>query len=106
MATSLQYEKWEEAFDKVVTPFEDFIHKETTSGLLLIVCALLALIFANSALHHTYEHILHMPVVFRLGDWELEFTLHHWINDGLMWLFFFLSGWKSSGKYWSGNSII
>ena len=87
-----QYERWEEAFEKVVTPFEDFIHKETTSGMLLMACAVLALIFANTALHHSYEQVLHTPMAISIGEWKLEYTLHHWINDGLMWLFFFLVG--------------
>ena len=86
------HEKWEKAFSKVITPFEEFVHKETTSGLLLMACAVLALILANSALHHTYEHILHTPLAISLGHWKLEYSLHHWINDGLMWLFFFLVG--------------
>jgi Na+:H+ antiporter, NhaA family len=90
--TRQQFEAWENAFGKIVTPFEDFIHKETTSGLILMACAVLALVLANTALHHTYEHVLHAPVGFILGSWKLEFTLHHFINDGLMWLFFFLVG--------------
>ncbi|MDJ0833952.1 MAG: Na+/H+ antiporter NhaA [Gammaproteobacteria bacterium] len=83
---------WEKAFDKVVTPFEEFIHHESTSGLLLMACAILALFLANSALHHGYEHVLHTPIGFNIGDWRLEHSLHHWVNDGLMWLFFFLVG--------------
>ena len=89
---NLKYEKWEKAFEKVVTPFEDFVHKETTSGLLLMACAILAMVLANTGLHHTYEHILHTPFAISLGEWRLEHSLHHWINDGLMWLFFFLVG--------------
>jgi NhaA family Na+:H+ antiporter len=87
-----KFEKWEKAFEKVVTPFEDFVHKETTSGLLLMACAILAMVFANTGLHHTYEHVLHTPLAISLGPWTLEHSLHHWINDGLMWLFFFLVG--------------
>ena len=91
-ASGQKFEKWEKAFEKVVTPFEDFVHKETTSGLLLMACAVLAMVFANTALHHSYEHVLHTPLAMSLGPWTLEHTLHHWINDGLMWLFFFLVG--------------
>lgn len=87
-----QHAPWEKAFDKVVSPFEEFIHHESTSGLLLMACAVLALIFANTGLHHAYEHLLHAPIGFNIGDWRLEHSLHHWINDGLMWLFFFLVG--------------
>jgi len=83
---------WEKTFEKVVTPFEEFIHHESTSGLLLMACAILALVFANTAFHASYEHILHTPIGFSFGEWRLEHSLHHWINDGLMWLFFFLVG--------------
>ena len=87
-----QFEAWEKAFGKIVTPFEDFIHKETTSGLILMACAVTAMVIANSLLYETYEHVLHAPVGFILGIWQLEFTLHHIINDGMMWLFLFLVG--------------
>ncbi|MDH5379194.1 MAG: Na+/H+ antiporter NhaA [Gammaproteobacteria bacterium] len=86
------YAPLEKVFDKIVSPFEDFIHQETTSGLLLMVCALLALVLANSPLAESYQHLLHTPVSLAFGGIELSKTLHHWINDGLMALFFFVVG--------------
>lgn len=82
----------EKAFNKVLTPFEEFIHQESTSGMLLMVCAVIALAVVNLGFLDTYQHILHAPVSFALGGWALEKTLHHWINDGLMALFFFVVG--------------
>ncbi len=82
----------EKVFDRIVSPFEEFIHKETTSGLLLMLCALLALLLANSSLAPVYQHVLHLPLALQLGDWVLEKSLAHWINDGLMALFFFVVG--------------
>jgi NhaA family Na+:H+ antiporter len=82
----------EKMFDKIVTPFEEFIHQETTSGLLLLLCTLVALLIANSFLLHSYEHLLHIPLRISIGQWDIEKTLHHWINDGLMALFFFVVG--------------
>ncbi len=82
----------EKAFDKVLTPFEEFIHQETTSGMLLMVCTVIALGVVNFGFLDTYQHILHAPVSFALGSLILEKTLHHWINDGLMALFFFVVG--------------
>ena len=82
----------EKIFDKIASPFEEFIHHETASGLLLMACAIIALITANSALSHSYEHLLHTPIGFSFGEVLLEKTLHHWINDGLMALFFFVVG--------------
>lgn len=83
---------WEKSFDRIVTPLEEFIHRQTTSGLLLMATATLALVLANSALSGLYLDVLHTPVGFSVGDWRLEKTLHHWVNDGLMALFFFVVG--------------
>lgn len=82
----------EKMFDKVVSPFEEFIHHETASGFMLMACAIIALVAANTALSHSYEALLHTMVGFSFGDVALEKTLHHWINDGLMALFFFVVG--------------
>ena len=82
----------EKVFDKIISPFEEFIHKETTSGILLMICAVAALLIANSMFYGTYQSILHAPVGVTLGAWSLEKDLHHWINDGLMALFFFVVG--------------
>lgn len=83
---------WERAFTRVLTPFEEFIHGETTSGILLMLCAAAALLIANSPLAEPYAHLLHTHFALTLGPWTLDHTLHHWINDGLMALFFFLVG--------------
>ncbi len=82
----------EKAFNKVLTPFEEFIHQESTSGLLLMTCTLIALALVNFGYLGDYEHILHTPVGIGFGGIELEQSLHHWINDGLMALFFFVVG--------------
>lgn len=86
------YAPWEKLFKKVSTPFEHFLHAQTTSGLVLILMTIVALIIANSPLLEAYEHILHMKIDFNVGSWKLSHTLHHWINDGLMAIFFFIIG--------------
>ena len=83
---------WEKSFDQILTPFEEFIHRQTTSGLLLMGMAVLALVLANGPLAAEYQHIIHTYVSIGVGDWALKMTLHHWINDGLMALFFFVVG--------------
>ncbi len=83
---------WERTFDRILTPFEEFVHRQTTSGLLLMATAILALVLANSALAGFYQHLVHMPIAISIGEWRLEKTLHHWVNDGLMALFFFVVG--------------
>lgn len=83
---------WEKAFDKVLTPFEEFIHRQTTSGLLLMTTAIIALLLANGPLAYLYHQIQHLEIGISIGSWSLENNLHHWINDGLMALFFFVVG--------------
>jgi len=83
---------WEKSFDKILNPFEEFIHRQTTSGLLLMATAILALFLANGPFSEVYFHILHTPISVGVGSWQIEMSLHHWINDGLMALFFFVVG--------------
>jgi NhaA family Na+:H+ antiporter len=90
--TGVFHARWEQSFDRILTPFEEFIHRQTTSGLLLMCMAVLALVLANGPLASAYEDVLHMLVSFSIGNWALEMSLHHWINDGLMALFFFVVG--------------
>ena len=57
-----------------------------------MACALLALIIANSPLAAWYHHVFEVPFRIGFGALTLEKSLHHWINDGLMTLFFLLVG--------------
>lgn len=83
---------WEKSFNKILTPFEEFIHRQTTSSLLLMGTAVIALILANGPFAETYKHFMHTLISIGAGNWKLEMSLHHWINDGLMSLFFFVVG--------------
>jgi len=87
-----RYAPWEKAFIKVSTPFEHFLHAQTTTGIVLMLMTILALILANSPLSETYAHFFHTSIDFNVGSWELSHTIHHWINDGLMAIFFFMIG--------------
>ncbi len=86
------YAPWEKTFKKVSTPFEHFIHAETTTGIILMISTILALILANTPLTEAYTHFFHTDVSVTFGDWSLSHTVHHWINDGLMAFFFFIIG--------------
>lgn len=86
------YAPWERAFSRVLTPFEEFIHRQTTSGLLLMGTAIIALVLANGFLAEAYLHFIHTPVTVSIGQWAINMSLHHWVNDGLMALFFFVVG--------------
>jgi len=86
------YAPWEKAFKKVVTPFEHFLHAQTTTGIVLFFMTILALILANSSLNDVYNNILHTKIDLNVGSWSLSHSIHHWINDALMAIFFFMVG--------------
>jgi NhaA family Na+:H+ antiporter len=86
------YAPWEKAFKKVSTPFEHFLHAQTTTGLILIFMTILALLLANSPITESYTHFFHTKIDLNIGSWELSHSIHHWINDGLMAIFFFIIG--------------
>jgi len=86
------YAPWEKTFKKVATPFEHFIHAQTTTGIILMLMTILALILANSPLTENYANFFHTEVNLKVGSWELSHNIHHWINDGLMAIFFFIIG--------------
>ena len=77
---------------KLLTPFERFFSLQASAGIVLLFSALLALIFANSPLSGLYHEILHYPLGFHLGEFSLSYSLHHWVNDALMVIFFFVVG--------------
>lgn len=83
---------WERSFDRILTPLEEFIHRQTTSGVLLMICAVIALVIANSPLHEAYKNLLYVPIGFSAGDADFSLTVHYWINEALMAMFFFIIG--------------
>ncbi len=69
-----------------------FFQHEAAGGIVLMAAAVLALLLANSPLAHTYEALLDTPVSVRVGALSIDKHLLHWINDGLMAIFFLLVG--------------
>jgi NhaA family Na+:H+ antiporter len=69
-----------------------FLKLESSSGILLMFSALIALLFSNTFLISYYDLFLSTPVEIKIGDFEIAKPLLLWINDGLMAVFFFLVG--------------
>lgn len=69
-----------------------FFELEAAGGIILAIAAMLAMIIANSPLHDLYHAFIHAPVLVKIGTFEIAKDAHHWINDGLMAIFFFLVG--------------
>ncbi|MEA3548717.1 MAG: Na+/H+ antiporter NhaA [Thermodesulfobacteriota bacterium] len=87
-----KFAPWEKPFKKIFDPIEEFVHDEASGGLLLMACAVLAMVMANTGLATIYEGILHTRLTVNLGEYAVSHSVHHWINDGLMALFFFVVG--------------
>jgi NhaA family Na+:H+ antiporter len=73
----------------------DFLRAEAAGGILLMIAAVLALTAANSPLADAYFGLFH----FRIGGWDI----HHWINDGLMTLFFLMVGLEIKREFVDGH---
>ncbi len=72
--------------------FTRFVHSEVTGSVILLACTLVALAWANSPWSESYFHLLHTELGFQIGETEHGMSLHHWINDFLMAIFFFVVG--------------
>ena len=75
-----------------VTPVRRFMNLGAASGVLMLLAAITALVWANSSAHDVYESLLHTEFIVEFGAFGIEETLGHLINDGLMALFFFFVG--------------
>jgi NhaA family Na+:H+ antiporter len=69
-----------------------FLHVEAASGVVLLIAAALALLWANSAFAHSYHALWHLPFSIGLGEFVFSKSLHFWINDALMTVFFLVVG--------------
>lgn len=77
---------------RALAALERFTRIEAVSGIVLLLAALVALIWANSPAAEAYEHLWHTQVTFGLGDFSVSQSLHFLVNDGLMTIFFLVVG--------------
>jgi len=78
--------------DQILRPAQQFFNKEASSSILLISATVIALIWINSNVGETYHRFWHTEISFTFGHFHISKTLLHWVNDGLMSLFFFTVG--------------
>ena len=77
---------------KILRPFQEFARREAAGGILLFGATVAALLWANSPLKESYTHVWHTIATVSIGGVGLSKSLHVWINDGLMVIFFFVVG--------------
>ena len=78
--------------EHLLRPFQRFAAIESSGGIVLLVCTVLALAWANSPWAESYHRLWETPLTVGVGSRVLTLSLHHWINDGLMAVFFFVVG--------------
>lgn len=77
---------------RVISPITRFMHAETSGGIVLMACAVIALIWANSPWSASYHDLWQVKLTIGVPGFAISETLIHWINDGLMAVFFFIVG--------------
>ncbi|MHC4786818.1 MAG: Na+/H+ antiporter NhaA [Planctomycetota bacterium] len=80
------------AIDRFLSPLVEFTRLEAAGGILLLICTAVAVAWANSPWRGSYFDFWHMPVAIEIGSLRLSESLAHWVNDGLMAIFFFVVG--------------
>lgn len=89
--------------DKFFRPFAEFVRTEASSGVLLLLATLSAIIWANSPGSASYHSLWHTTLGIKVGGFEIQESLLHWINDGLMAIFFFLVGLEIKREFLIGE---
>ena len=76
--------------ERIIKPFKVFVNTEQLSGIILILCTMLALLLTNFLLFEDYNSFWNTKMTVKFGDFGLEKSISLWINDGLMAIFFFV----------------
>ncbi len=78
--------------DRLLSPIQDFLRIEAAGGILLLAATAIALLWANSPWAQSYHDFWHITISIGIGSFQLSHSLAHWVNDGLMVIFFFVVG--------------
>jgi NhaA family Na+:H+ antiporter len=84
-------------------PAQKFIHTESSSGIVLLIAAAIALIWVNSPFGFSYEALWNAKVSFAAGPFTIAHTVREWVNDALMVLFFFVVGLEVKREFVHGE---
>src|SRR4051794_28984634 len=88
---------------KLTEVFVEFLGSEQASGVILILCTIVSIAIANSPLGTDFMEFWHVKIGFELASLTLNFTVEHWINDGLMVIFFLLIGLEIERELYIGE---
>lgn len=89
---------------KLTHLFMDFFESERASGIVLMLCTIVSITIANSDFGNSYLDFWHSKAGFEIGDvLSLKLSLEHWINDGLMAIFFLMIGLEIERELYIGE---
>lgn len=83
--------------------FKNFFQSERSGGFVLVGCTIISLLIANSAIGDNYIHFWHSTLNLSFAGIELNYSLEHWVNDGLMAIFFLLVGLEIERELYIGE---
>ncbi len=89
--------------DRSLEPLNRFFHNENAGGVVLFLSVAIAIICANSPLRAAYHHLWEMKFSISLSEASLSHSLHQWVNDGLMAVFFFVVGLELKREFIAGE---
>ena len=83
--------------------FKDFFESEKIAGVLLVICTVISLIITNTAFGEKYLEFWHSYLNLSFSRLELSYSFEHWVNDGLMAIFFLLVGLEIERELYVGE---
>ncbi len=93
----------ERPVDRVAKPLQDLLEVRSASGFLLLFASIVALLAANLGGAEAWHHLWETPIGLSWGQTTFSLSLHGWINDGLMAVFFFVVGLEIKRELWVGS---
>ena len=80
------------SLNRILSSIQKFLELEASGGIILVISTVVALIWANSTFSALYFNLWNKYIIIDFAGFKLKNSIHHWINDGLMVIFFFVVG--------------
>ncbi len=88
---------------KFTSVFKDFTNSEKNAGLILVFCTVVSIFISNSHIGEPYTHFWHTKIGFDFLGFDMHYSIEHWINDGIMTIFFLMVGLEIERELYDGE---